>query len=161
MSVKKQVPSLCKLFSFHEEPLEEFLDEIDVDSCFYHNTFDISLSQHRIVGVSIGSNKRSFALKLLQFCNLRRQQRFILQEELKISRRKLGSLFHSLRDSLKTFDKANNCLQIPLQKPKIERGSTKSKKNIFAHKYKDIIEHRKNLFVYRSDLKTTKLASFP
>ena len=32
MSVKKQIPSLCKLFSFYEEVPEEFLDETDVDS---------------------------------------------------------------------------------------------------------------------------------
>ena len=32
MSVKKQIPSLCKLYSFYEEIPEVFLDEIDVDS---------------------------------------------------------------------------------------------------------------------------------
>ena len=32
MSVKKQIPSLCKLPSFNEEIPEEFLDETDVDS---------------------------------------------------------------------------------------------------------------------------------
>ena len=34
MSVKKQIPSLCKLYSFYEEIPEEFLDETDVDSIF-------------------------------------------------------------------------------------------------------------------------------
>ena len=42
MSVKKQLPSLCKLFSFYDELPEEFLDETDVDSYFYHNIFHIS-----------------------------------------------------------------------------------------------------------------------
>ena len=42
MSVKKQFPSLCKLYSFNEEILEEFLDGTDVDSYFYQNIFDIS-----------------------------------------------------------------------------------------------------------------------
>ena len=58
MSVEKQIPSFCKLYSFHEEIQEEFLDENDVDSYFYHNIFDISQSQHRIVRVSIGPNKK-------------------------------------------------------------------------------------------------------
>ena len=49
MSVRKQIPSLCKPYSFYEEIPEEFLDETDVDSYFYHNIFDISQSQHRIV----------------------------------------------------------------------------------------------------------------
>ena len=57
MSVKKQTPSLCKLCSLHEEIPEEFLDDTDVDSYFYHNIFDISQSQHRVVRVSRGSNK--------------------------------------------------------------------------------------------------------
>ena len=42
MSVKKQIPSLGKFYSFHEEIPEEFLDKTDVDSNFYHNIFDIS-----------------------------------------------------------------------------------------------------------------------
>ena len=64
MFVKKQIPSLCKLYSFYEDIPEEFLDKTDVDSYFYHNIFDISQSQHRIVRVSRGSNKKSFAIKL-------------------------------------------------------------------------------------------------
>ena len=32
MSVKKQIPSFCKLYSFYEEIPEVFLDETDVDS---------------------------------------------------------------------------------------------------------------------------------
>ena len=42
MSVKKQTPSLCKLYSFYEEKPHERLDETDLDSHSYHNTFDIS-----------------------------------------------------------------------------------------------------------------------
>ena len=71
MSVKKQIPSLFKLYSFYEEIPEVFLDETDVDSYFYHNIFDISQSQHRIVRVSRGSNKKLFAIKLFQFCDLK------------------------------------------------------------------------------------------
>ena len=44
MSVKKQIPGLCKLYSFYEEKPEEFLDETNVDSHFYHNISDISQS---------------------------------------------------------------------------------------------------------------------
>ena len=141
MSVKKQTPSLCKLYSFYEEIPEEFLDETDVDSYFNPNIFDISQSQHRIVRVSRGSNKKSLANNLFQFCDLKTRQRFILQEEVNISKRELTCLFYNLSDLLKTFDQANKCIQIPLPKPKVEIGSTKSKENLFAPYYKDIIEH--------------------
>ena len=141
MSVKKQIPSLCKLYSFYEEIPEEFLDETDVDSYFYHNIFDISQSQHRIVRVRRGSNKKSFAIKLFQFDDLKTQQRYILQEEVSISKGELTCLVDSLRDFLQTFDQASKCTQIPLPKPKVEIGSTKSEDNLFAHHYDDIIEH--------------------
>ena len=141
MSVKKQIPSLCKLYSFYEELPDEFLDETDVDSYFYHNISDISQSQHRIVRVSRGSNKKPFAIKLFQFCDLTTQQRYILQEEVNISKRELTCLVDNLRDFLKTFDHASKSIQIPLLKPKVEIGSAKSKDNLFAHYYKDIFEH--------------------
>ena len=141
MSVEKQNPSLCKLYSFYEEIPEEFLDETYVDSSFYHNIFNISQSQHRTVRVSRGSNKKLFAIKLFQFCDITTQQRYILQEEVNISKRELNCLVDNLRVFLKTFDQASKCIQIPLPKPKVEIASTKSKDNHFAHHYNDIIEH--------------------
>ena len=141
MSVKKQIPSLCELYSFYEEIPKEFLDETDVDSYFNHNIFDISQSQHRIVRVSRGSNKKSFAIKLFQFCDLKTQQRYILQEEVKISKRELTCLVDNLPDFLKTFDQASKCIQIPLSKPKVEIGYAKSKDNLFVHYYNDVIDY--------------------
>ena len=140
MSVKKQIPSLCKLFSFYKEIPEEFVDETEVDSYFYYIIFEISQSQHRIVQVSRGSNKKSFAIKFFQFCDLKTQQRYILQEEVNISKGELACLVDNLRDFLKTFDQASKCIQAPLAKPKVEIGSTKSKDNLFSHYYNDIIE---------------------
>ena len=140
MSVKRQILSLCKLYSFYEEIAEKFLDEIDVHSSFYHNIFDISQSQHRIVQFSRGSNKKSFAFKFLQFCDLKTQQRYILQEEVNIFKKELTCLVDSLRDFLKTSDHASKSIQILLPKPKVEIGSTMSKDNLFAHYYNDIIE---------------------
>ena len=132
MSVKQQIPSLRKFYSSYEEKPEQFLDETDVDSYFYHNIFDISQSQHRIVRLSRGCIKKSVAIKLSQFCNIKTQQRQILQEEVNISKRELACLVDSSRDFLKLFDHASKCLQIPLPKPKVENGSTKSKDNVFA-----------------------------
>ena len=113
MSVKKQIPRLCKLYSFYQEIREEFLDKTDVDSYFYQNIFDISQSQHSIVRVRRGSNKKTFAIKLIQFCDLKTQQRYILQEEVNISKRELTYLVHSLRNFLKTLDQASKCVQVP------------------------------------------------
>ena len=135
MSVKKQIPSLCKLYLSYEEIPEEFLDEPDVDCYFYHNIFDISQSQHRIVRVSRCSNKKSFAIKLFQFCDIKTQQRYSLREDNSILWSTVCANF------LKKFDHASKCIEIPLPKPKVEIGSTKSKDNLFAHYFNDIIEY--------------------
>ena len=58
-----------------------------------------------------------------------------------ISKRELTCLVGNLRDFLKIFDQASKCIQIALPKPKIEIGYTKSKDNLFAHYYTDIIQH--------------------
>ena len=141
MSVKKQISSLCKLYSFYEEIPEEFLDETDVNSFFHHNIFDNSQSQHQIVRVSRGSNKKTFAVKLFQSCDLKTQRRYLLQEEVNISKREVTCLVDNLRDFLKTFDQASKCIQIRLPKLKVEIGDSKSKENLFAHYHDDIIEH--------------------
>ena len=85
MSTKKQISSLCKLYSVYEETPEELLDKTDVDSYFYHNISDISQSHNRIVRVGKGSNKKFFAFKMFRFCDSKLQQRFILKEEVSIS----------------------------------------------------------------------------
>ena len=106
MSVKKQIPSLCKLYSFYEEIPEEFLNETDVENCFYHNIFDISQSQHRIARVNKGSDKKSLAFKLIQFCDLETHQCYNLPEKINYSKRELSSLVDSFHDSLENFNRA-------------------------------------------------------
>ena len=130
---------LFKLYSFNKK-IPEILDVSDVDSHFKH-IFDVSQSQHRRARVGKGSNKKSFTFKLFQFCDLKTQQRYILQKEGNNSRRELSSLVNSSHDFLKLFDQATKCLQFPLSKPKSEIGSTKSEDNLFLLYYKDIIEY--------------------
>ena len=161
MSTKKQFSSSCKLYSVYEEIPEAFLDETDVDSYYYHNIYDISQSHNRIVRVSKGSNKKSFAFKVFQFCDLKIQQRFILKEEVSISKKEIESLLDSLGEFLKAFDQANKVSQIPLPKPKFEFGFTKAKDELFSHCYKDIVQqlNRQTRLSFRIE-KKTKLASF-
>ena len=92
MSLKKQISSLSKLYTYYGEVPESFLDETDVDSYFYHYILDIALIDNRIVRVSKGSNKKIFAFKLFQFCNLKNHQRFILEEEVSVSLKELAEI---------------------------------------------------------------------
>ena len=162
MSTKKQISSFCKLYSIYEEKPEEFLDETDVDSYFFHNMLDISQSHNRIVGVSKGSNEKSFAFKVFHFCESKLQQRFILKEEVSISKNEIESLLDSLGEFLKAFDQANKVSQIPLPKPKFEIGFTKAKDEVFSHCYKDIVEHlnRQIRISFRCEKNKTCVFSF-
>ena len=128
------------LFSIRRNT-RRILDKTDVDSYFHHNILDICQSHHRIVRVSKGSNKKSFAFKVFQFCDSKLQQRFILKEEVSISKNEIESLLDSLGEFLKAFDQANKVLQIPLPKLKFEVGFAKAKDELFSHCFKDIVEH--------------------
>ena len=117
MSANKQISSLCKLYSIYEEKPEDFLDETDVYSYFYHNFFDISQSHYQRIWVSKGSNKKSFAFNVFHCCDSKLQQRFLLKEEVSISKREIEFLLDSLGEFLKAFDQAKKVLQILLPKP--------------------------------------------
>ena len=161
MCSKKHFPSLCKVNSFHEELPEEFLDETDVDSYFHYNTLDISQSQHRTVRVSRGSNKNLFASKLLQFCDLKTQHRYILQEEVNVPKRELICLVDSLCDFVKNFHHHSKCIQISLPKPKVEIGSTKSKTRSLLIAITVSLNTQIDKSIFRSNSETTIIAHFP
>ena len=56
-------------------------------------------------------------------------------------KRELTSLVGSPRDFLDNFGDTSKIIQIPLPKPKVDNGFTKSKDNLFAHYYNDNIEN--------------------
>ena len=97
MSVKKQISSLGKLYTIYEEVPGRFLDETDVDCYFYHNILDIALIDNRIARVIKSSNKKVFAFKLFQFCNLRNQQIFLVEEEVSVWLKELAAILNTLR----------------------------------------------------------------
>ena len=132
MSTKKQISSLCKLYSVYKEIPEDFLDETDVDKYFCLNILDISPSHNGIVRVSKGSNKKFLHSKCFVFAIQRDSSDLFSSKKLAIPKRKLSEF-------LKAFDQANKVSQIPLPKPKFEIGFTKAKHELFSHCYKDIV----------------------
>ena len=132
MSVKEQIPSVCKLFLYYEEIPEDFLLGTYKNSYFYHNIFAFSWSQLRIARDSKGCNKESFATKLFLFYDVKTEQRLTLQGEVSISKKELASLVDSLRYFLKTIDQASRCLHIPVPTPKNVIGYTESKQTLYS-----------------------------
>ena len=158
MSVKKQIPSLCKLCSLYEEKPEDFLDETGIDS-FLTTIFLTSPSPIEIYVLAKVPTGSILHSSCSTFCNLKPQQRYILQDEVIISKIKPSSLSDTLRDLLESIDKASMCLQIPLTKFKIEIESTKSKNNFFIT-LTISLNIQRNKFVHRSSFETIFLASF-
>ena len=118
------------------------MDKTDVDSDFYHNILDIARIDNRIVRFSKSSNKKSFAFKLFQFCNLKNQQRFILEEEVSVSLEELAAILNTLRQSLKQYDKTVKYSALYLlPKPKQEIAFTLFKDELSTNYFQDIKEH--------------------
>ena len=144
------------LFSIRRNT-KKILDKTDVDSYFYHNILYIWQSHHRIVRVNKGSNKKSFAFKVFHFCDSKLQQRFVLIEEVSISKKEIESLLDSLGEFLKIFDQANKLLQIPSTEPIFEIGFTKAKHQLFSNCYKDVFEQlkRQNRLCFQFEINKT------
>ena len=140
MSVKQQLPSLSLLCSIYEVVPEQTLDEADVDSYFYRNILDVTKTDNRLVRVGKGSNENLFAIKVFKFCDLKAQQRFLLDEEISITKKarcnpqQTASLFKTVRPRTK-----GNSISLP--KPLQEIGFTLWKDELFSHYYLDIEEH--------------------
>ena len=82
---------------------------------------------------------RKIAFKLSQFCYLKNQQRFILEEEVPVSLKKLAAILNTLRQFLKKYDKAVKFPALhPLPKPKQEIGFTLFKDELFGDYFQDI-----------------------
>ena len=162
MFVKQQIPSLSKLYTNYEEVSEGFLDEPDVDSYFYHNILDIVLIDNRIFRVSKCSNKKNFPFKLFQFCNLKKQQRFILEEEVSVSLKELAAILNTLRQFLKQYDKT---VKFPalyiLPKLKQEVDFTFFKVELFAHFSKKLKNFATDRYVFLFVLSVTKSVVSP
>ena len=97
---------------------------------------------NRIVRVSKVSNKKMFAFKLFQFCNLQNHQRFILEEEVSVSLQELAATLDTLIQFLKQNDKT---VKFPalfaLPKPKQEVDFTLFTDELSAQNFQDIKEH--------------------
>ena len=134
MSIKKQFPSLRKLCTIYEDVLKSYLDETDVDSYFYHKILDFALINNRNCRVSKGSNKKTFPSKLFQFCSLKNQQRFNLEEEVLVSSKKLAAILNTVRQFLEQYDKTIKFPPLyPSPKPNQEIGFVLYKDELFAY----------------------------
>ena len=68
MSIKKQLNFLALLYKKKENiPCEFLIDEIDVDSYFFHNFLDVYVVQNRVPRQSKGLFRETYSIKEFTF----------------------------------------------------------------------------------------------
>ena len=103
MTIKNQLPTLCKLYSIQEEIPDDLLDEANIDSYFYRSSSNITKIKNRLVRLSKTSNKNSFTIKVIKFDCSTVQQKYTLSEEINLTRRELGVVLDCFNDFLLQF----------------------------------------------------------
>ena len=137
MSTNKHISSLCKFYSVYEEKSEEVSDETDVGSYFYHNILDILQYHHRIVRVSKGSNKKSFAFKVFHF--QRNSSDLFSRKKSAFSKRKLNLYSTVWVNFSKLLIKSTKYPSSHYPNLNL-RVFTEAKDKLFSHCYSDIVE---------------------
>ena len=107
MSTKKQISSLCKLYSVYEEIPENFLDKPDGHFHFYHQILDLLQSHHRIVRVNKGSNKKFFLHSKCFILPYKVTATIYSQGRSQLLQKKDWVSLDSLVEFLNAFDQAN------------------------------------------------------
>ena len=116
MSVKKKTPSFCKLPSCLTKKYDGIFWTKRTGIVIFTTislTFSIpSIEEHDLLETATKG-----LIRVLQF---EAQQRYILQKEMTLSNRELGSSVDSLRDVLKIFDQVPIVYRFHYQSPKLK-----------------------------------------
>ena len=99
---------------------------------------------------------------MFQFCDVKTQQRYILQEEeVNISKKELTGLVDNLRDFLKILIKLASVYNFPYRSPKLRLDLQGQKTISLLIAITISLNIQIDNFVYHSDLETTIRAYFP
>ena len=101
MSVKKNLNFLEILWKKKENfPSDFLIDEIDVDSYFFHNFLDVHVVQHRVLWHNKGLFKETYSIKEFIFDPHIAYQSYKLTSEIHLTRKKFD-LFWKIENNKK------------------------------------------------------------
>ena len=103
---------------------------MDGKSCYHHNAFDFSQSQHRITWACKGSKRKSSVRKLLQFGILKTKQRFFLNEQVKVLKRNSIAYSVCCTKISKLFTELASACRFPYRTQKV-RLDIQNRKRVF------------------------------
>ena len=101
-----------------KNPIDFFIDEIDVDSYFFHNFLDVFIVQNRIIRLSKGLFRETYSIKELIFDPQNAYQNFKFTAELHLTRKKKLFILEILKSIKKSYNNISKTLFIPYPIPK-------------------------------------------
>ena len=105
MSIKKQLSFLELLYKKKEKiPIDFLIDEIDVDSYFFHNFLDVFIVQNRVIRLSKGLFRETYSIKEFTFDSHIAYQSFKLTAELHLTRKEILFILENLKLIKKSYD---------------------------------------------------------
>ena len=115
--------------------MDFLIDEIDVDSYFFHNFLDVFIVQNRVIRLSKGLFRETYSIKEFTFDSHIAYQNFKLTAELHLTRKEILFILENLKLIKKSYDNISKTLFIPYPKPKIVK--TPQQSSFFLHFFKD------------------------
>ena len=126
MSIKKHLNFLELLYKKKENiPCDFLIDEIDVDSYFFHNFLDVSVVQNRVLRLSKGLFRETHSIKEFTFDSHIAYQSYKLTAELHLTRKEILFILENLKLIKKSYDNISKTLFIPYPTPKFVKTPSK------------------------------------
>ena len=115
-------------------PCDFLIDELDVDSYFFHNFLDVYVVQNRVLRLSKGLFRETYSIKGFTFDPHIAYQSYKLTAELHLTRKEILFLLENLK-LIKEYDNISKTLFIPYPTHKFVK--TPQQSSLFLHFFKD------------------------
>ena len=112
-------------------PCDFLIDEIDVDSYFFHNFLDVYIVQNRVIRLSKGLFRETYSIKEFIFDPHIAYQSYKLTAELHLTRKEILFILENLKLIKKSIDNISKTLFIPYPTPKFVK--TPQQNSLFLH----------------------------
>ena len=136
MSIKKHLNFLELLYTKKEKiPIDNLIDEIDVEFYFFHNFLDVYFVQNRVLRQSKCLFRETCPIKKFTFDPHIAYQSFKLTADLNLKRKENLFILENLKLFKKSYDNISKSLFNPYSIPKFVKIPQQS--FFFLHFYKD------------------------
>ena len=135
MSIKKHLNFLELLYKKKNIQCDFLIDEIDVDSYFFHKFLDVYVVQNRVLRLSKGLFREIYSIKEFIFDPHIAYQSYKLTAELHLTRKEILIFLENLKLIKKSYDNISKTLFIPYPTPKFVK--TPQQNSLFLHFFKD------------------------